>query len=132
MGEVQNGYEEGTKQYEQIAETMLIMQTIESAMAGFKSGVEAPIPAPGNFVLGGILAALATATGIASISNLKNKKLSSAVGSASININPYETLATQTNAELLGQIADSRCYVLEQDITSTVNRVSVTEQEASF
>lgn len=132
LGEVQNGYEEGTKQYEQIAETMLIMQTIESAMAGFKSGVEAPIPAPGNFVLGGILAALATATGIASISNLKNKKLSSAVGNASININPYETLSTQTNAELLGQIADSRCYVLEQDITSTVNRVSVTEQEASF
>ena len=132
LGEVQNGYEEGTKQYEQIAETMLIMQTIESAMAGFKSGVEAPIPAPGNFVLGGILAALATATGIASISNLKNKKLSSAVGNASININPYETLSTQTNAELLGQIADSRCYVLEQDITSTVNRVSVTESEASF
>lgn len=131
LSEVQSQYEEGTKQYEQIAEAMLIMQTIEGSLAAFVSGVESGLPAPYNFILGGVLAALATATGVMAIQNLKSKKLSSSAASAPT-INPYETLSYETNSNIEGNIQDSRCYVLESDITSTQNRVSVAEDEASF
>lgn len=131
LAEVQNQYEEGSKEYEKIAEAMLIMQTIEGSLAAFVSGVESGLVAPYNFILGGVLAALATATGVMAIQNLKSKKLSSSAASAPT-INPYETLSYETNSNIEGNIQDSRCYVLESDITSTQNRVSVAEDEASF
>lgn len=131
LSEVQSQYKEGTKEYEKIAETMLIMQTIEGSLAAFVSGVESGLPAPWNFALGGVLAALATATGVMAINNLKAKKLSSSAANAP-NVNPYETLSYETNSNIEGNIQDSRCYVLEEDITSTQNRVSVAETEASW
>lgn len=131
LSEVQSQYEEGSKQYEKIAEAMLIMQTIEGSLAAFVSGVESGLPAPWNFALGAVLAGLATATGVMAIQNLKSKKLSSSAANAP-NVSPYETLSYETNSNIEGNIQDSRCYVLESDITSTQNRVSVAEDEASF
>ena len=131
LSEVQNKYKEGTKEYEKIAETMLIMQTIEGSLAAFVSGVESGLPAPWNFALGAVLAGLATATGVLAINNLKSKKLSSSAANAP-NVNPYETLSYETNSNIEGNIADTRVYVLEEDISSTQNRVTVAETEASW
>lgn len=131
LNEAQNGMKEGSKEYEQIQEAKIIMDTITGSLSAFMSGVESGIPAPYNFILAGVLAATATATGIMALQNLKSKKLSSSAASAPT-VNPYETLSYETNSNIEGNIQDSRVYVLEQDITDTVNRVNVAETEASF
>lgn len=132
LNEAQNGMKEGSKEYEQIQEAKIIMDTITGSLSAFMSGVESGIPAPYNFILAGVLAATATATGIMALQNLKSKKLSSGASSASINVNPYETIATETNSNIEDNIQDQRVVVVESDITDTVNRVRVAENEASF
>lgn len=131
LSEVQGKFDEGTKEYERIAEAMLIMQTIEGSMAAFVSGVESGLPAPYNFAFGTLLAGLATATGIMSIKNLKSKKLSNSASTATVS-NPYQTFVYETGSNIEGNIRDSRCYVVESDITETQDRVSVIEEESIF
>lgn len=131
LTELQGAYKEGSKQYEAIEEANIIMSGITGALQAWQSGMAAA-PAPYNLIIAAAMAGISTATTIAALANLKSKKLSSGASGASINVSPYEAYAAETSAELNGNIQDQRVMVVESDITDTVNRVRVAEDEASF
>lgn len=131
LTELQGAYEQGTKEYQAIEEANIIMSGITGALQAWQSGMAAA-PAPYNLIIAAAMAGISTATTIAALANLKSKKLSSGASGASINVSPYEAYSAETSAELNGNIQDQRVYVVEQDITDTVNRVNVAETEASF
>ena len=131
LSELQGSYEEGSKEYENIERANIILSGITGALQAWQSGMAAA-PAPWNLAIAAAMSGISVATTIAALANLKNKKLSSSASNASLNITPYETVATETGAELNGQIADTRVYVVEEDIADTARRVYVAESEASF
>ena len=131
LAKVQEQYAEGSKQYERIQEASIIMDTVSGALSAFMSGVKSGIPAPGNFIYGGVLSALALAEGQLALNNLHSKKLSAGAANAP-SVSAYQTVAYETGADLQGEIRDQRVVVLEQDITDTVNRVNVIESESTF
>ena len=131
LSELQGAYEQGSKQYEAIEEANIIMSGITGALQAWQSGMAAA-PAPWNLAIAAAMSGISVATTIAALANLKNKKLSTSASQASLNITPYETVATETGAELNGQIQDTRVYVVEEDIADTARRVYVAESEASF
>lgn len=131
LTELQGAYEQGSKQYEAIEEANIIMSGITGALQAWQSGMAAA-PAPWNLAIAAAMSGISVATTIAALANLKNKKLSTSASQASLNITPYETVATETGAELNGQISDTRVYVVEEDIADTARRVYVAESEASF
>lgn len=131
LSKVQEQYSEGSRQYEKIQEASIIMDTVSGALSAFMSGVKSGIPAPGNFIYAGVLSALALAEGQLALNNLHSKKLSAGAANAP-SVSAYQTVAYETGADLQGEIRDQRVVVLEQDITDTVNRVSVIEGESTF
>lgn len=131
LSELQGSYEEGSKEYENIERANIILSGITGALQAWQSGMAAA-PAPWNLAIAAAMSGISVATTIAALANLKNKKLSTSASNASLNITPYETVATETGAELNGQIADTRVYVVEEDIADTARRVYVAESEASF
>lgn len=131
MAQAQQMYKEGSKQYEQIQEASIIMDTISGSLAAFMSGVKSGLPAPYNFIFGGVLSAAAIAEGAMALNNLHSKKLSSGASNAP-SVSAYQTVAYETGAELSGDIQDQRVYVTETDISDTLNRVNVMETESTF
>lgn len=131
LSELQGAYEQGSKQYEAIEEANIIMSGITGALQAWQSGMAAA-PAPWNLAIAAAMSGISVATTIAALANLKNKKLSTSASQASLNITPYETVATETGAELNGQIQDTRVIVVESDIEDVARRVFVAESEASF
>lgn len=131
LSELQGSYEEGSKEYENIERANIILSGITGALQAWQSGMAAA-PAPWNLAIAAAMSGMSVATTIAALANLKNKKLSTSASNASLNITPYETVATETGAELNTQIADTRVYVVEEDIADTARRVYVAESEASF
>ena len=125
-------YDENSKEYKKLKYAQGVMTTAEGVLAAFMSGVESGIPAPGNFVLAGMLSSLALAAGIMQLNNIKNEKLGGSMPN-SVNIgSEYDTLSFSQNADILSSIQDSRVYVVESDITTTQNRVRVSESAAVF
>lgn len=125
-------YDENSKEYKKLKYAQGVMTTAEGVLAAFMSGVESGIPAPGNFVLAGVLSSLALAAGIMQLNNIKNEKLGGSMPNTVEIGSEYDTLSYQTNVDTLSAIQDQRCYVLESDISSTQQRVQVQETQATF
>jgi hypothetical protein len=85
-------------------------------------------------ILAGVLSGLVYATGRQSIENIKSESLKNGAQSSANtgNFSEYDTLSYMQNSEILGNIQDTRVYVVESDITSTQNRVQVAETQATF
>lgn len=134
LGAVMEGYDENSKQYKDLKYAQGVIDTISGTLAGFMSGVDSGLPAPYNLILAAATAATVFATGMIQLDNLKKEKLanSSSASTNSVNFGAYDTLTYAQNSEILGNITDSRVYVVESDITSTQNRVAVTESNATF
>ena len=138
LDEEMSHYDENTQEYRQLAISRAVLDTIMGSFSAFISGVQSGIPAPANFILGGVLAALTTALGIASIAKLKSGN-TSGTGSGTVSSavsamqqTTYETTAYEQQAELMGNVADQRVYVVENDISTTQNRVAVRENNATY
>lgn len=131
LAKVQEQYSEGSRQYEKLQETSIILDTISGALSAFMSGVKSGIPAPGNFIYGGVLSALALAEGQMALNNLHSKKLSASAANAPTT-SAYQTFVSETGSDLQGSIRDQRVYVTETDISETLGRVNVIETEATF
>lgn len=131
LAQAQQLYDEGSKKYEKIQETSIIMDTISGSLAAYMSGVKSGLPAPYNFILGGVLSLAALAEGKLALDNLHNKKLSAGASNAP-SVSAYQTVAYETGADLQGEIRDQRVYVTETDISETVNRVNVIEAESTY
>ena len=134
MSAVMDGMDENSEEYKNMRYAQGVIDTLSGTLAGFMSGVESGLPAPWNLVLAAATAASVFATGMIQLSNIKNEKLANGTQS---NVNTgsfgeYDTLSYAQNNEILGNITDSRVYVLESDITSTQNRVNVVETQATF
>lgn len=138
LGSVAANFDENSKEYK----GLMITQTIVSMLTGIAQAVSqamelGPIAGP---IMGAINAAAVTATGIASITQIK---------SANANSSPSSTAASSSGASqsVLNNIVapveyaqatgissesqqDTRVYVTETDISSTQRKVSVAESEA--
>lgn len=130
LTELQGAYKEDSKEYENIAEANIIISGITGALEAFQSAMSLGFPY--NLIVGGIMSGISIATTTAALNNLKSKKLSSSAQKASISMSPYETISTETGANIEGSISDTRVTVLESDIAETTDRVNVAEQEAQF
>lgn len=130
LTELQGAYAQDSKEYEKIAETNIIISGIMGALEAFQSCMKLGMPM--GPILGGILSGVSIATTVAALSNLKSKNLTSSAQKASVNVTPYESISTETGANLEGSIGDTKVYVTEQDISDTQARVEVAESEATF
>ena len=109
-----------------------IIDTLSGSVSAFISGVKSGIPAPGNLILGGVLAAETVAQGILAINKIKNttKDNASLSGGNTTSVQTVMTPPTIVNLnEMSDNIAlpDQRVYVLESDITEAQSRVRVVE-----
>ena len=138
LQEVMSNYDENSEEYKKMAVANAVIQTISGQLGAFFSGVNSGVPAPWNFLLGGVLATAALTTGLIGIANIKSGKLggniSGNISSSASNLgtNQYETTAYAQQSELLGNVTDQRVYVLEHDISSAQNNVNVLESDNSF
>lgn len=125
-------YDENSKEYKKMKYAQGVMTTAEGVLAAFMSGIESGITPPGNVILAGALAGLALTAGIMQLNNIKNEKLGGSMPNT-VNIgSEYDTLSYQTNVDTLSAIQDQRVWVAESDITSTQQRVQVSESAATF
>ena len=137
LQEVMANYDENSEEYKNMAVANAVIQTISGQLGAFFSGVNSGVPAPWNFLLGGVLATAALTTGLIGIANIKSGKLggiSGNISSSASNLGrgEYETTAYAQNAELMSNVTDQRVYVLEHDISSAQNNVNVLESDNSF
>lgn len=125
-------YDENSKEYKNLKYAQGVMNTAEGVLAAFMSGIDSGIPAPWNLALATAMSGIALTAGIMQLNNIKNEKLSGSMPN-SVNIgSEYDTLSYQTNVDTLSAIQDQRVYVTEHDITTTQNRVRVSESAAVF
>ena len=109
-----------------------VIDTLTGSVAAFVSGVKSGIPAPGNLILGGVLAAETVAQGILAINKIKNTTKENASLSSG-NTTSVQTVMTPPTIVNLNEMSDNialpdqRVYVLESDITDAQRKVSVVE-----
>jgi hypothetical protein len=125
--------EEGNKEKQKelrIAQTWMtgIMGSIEALVSGIQSG----IPAPGNFILGGVLSAATLAETAMAVGNIRKESGSTTSGASNINVPAYETLAYETNSNIEENVRDQRVYVVESDVQTVGQHVDTIESEAQF
>lgn len=130
----QKGFEQQKKL--QIAATTMNM--LSGIMAAWTSSMA--LPAPASFIVGGIQTAATAALGAAQIAKIKAQTMNSAMASGAINptsvnnmiVPPVQYSAAVQGAQTEGAIKDTKVYVTETDIASTMNKVSVQESENTY
>ena len=132
--------EKALKVYKGLAITQAIVDTYKAANESYSAMASIPYVGP---ALGAAAAAVAIAMGLANVKAILSESISS--GSSSSNSgasvsapSPLQTAPIEYTRNLLGDSEleelnqPVRCYVLEQDITTTQNKVKVAESNASF
>lgn len=138
IGEALAMEEQDSTRYKQLRIAQTIASGSMASIEALRSGIQSPIPAPGNYALGIALMGATIAQTAMAVGNIRTNSLngnsSSSLTSGANNIggNVYETLAYETNSEISSNIRDSRVYVVESDINQTGNRVHVAESEATW
>ena len=128
---------ESSKKFQIAGATMSMLAGIASAWA---SSMQLPFPA--NVIVGSLLSAMMLGTGIAQIAKIKQTQFDSGgsssagaspnTGAVASVVAPVQYTQDVQGASIEGAIRDSKVYVTETDITSTQNKVSVTESEARY
>lgn len=128
---------ESAKKFQVAGATMSMLAGIASAWA---SSMQLPFPA--NVIIGGLLSAMMLGTGIAQIMKIQQTQFDSKssvgagaspnTGAVASVVAPVQYTQDVQGASIEGAIRDSKVYVTETDITSTQNKVSVTESEARY
>lgn len=138
LSETIAGEEQNSTRYKQLRIAQTIASGSVASIEALRSGIQSPIPAPGNYALGLGLMGSTIAQTVMAVGNIRNETLngnsSAGLTNGALNIggNVYETLAYETNSEISSNIRDSRVYVVESDINQTGNRVYVAESEATW
>ena len=132
---------EKSKKLSIAAATMSMLQGIISAWSSAMS-----LPAPISFITGGAMSAFTASMGAIQINQIKKQKFDGGGGStdgastANVpSVNTAALLSTPINyttevkgASAMEDATDTRVYVVESDITDTVNKVRTTESESTF
>lgn len=130
--------EKALKIYKGLAVTQAIVDTYKAANESYSAMASIPYVGP---ALGAAAAAVAIAMGIANVKAILSESISSASSNNSASVSapaPLQTAPIEYTRNLLGDSEleelnqPVRCYVLEQDITTTQNKVKVAESNASF
>lgn len=138
IGEALAREEQDSTRYKQLRIAQTIASGSMASIEALRSGIQSPIPAPGNYVLGIALMGATIAQTAMAVGNIRTNSLngnsssSLTTGANNIGGNVYETLAYETNSEISSNIRDSRVYVVESDINQTGRRVYTAESEARF
>lgn len=138
LSETIAGEQQNSTRYKQLRIAQTIASGSVASIEALRSGIQSPIPAPGNYALGLGLMGSTIAQTVLAVGNIRNETLngnsSAGLTNGALNIggNVYETLAYETNSEISSNIRDSRVYVVESDINQTGNRVYVAESEATW
>ena len=134
LEEVMSNYDENSEEYKKMAVANAIIQSISGQIGAFMSGVNSGIPAPYNFILGGVLATATLAVGLAGIAKLKSGSIGGELssGASSLRNGEYETTVYSQQSEMLGTVTDQRVTVLEADISTAQNNVNVMESDNTF
>jgi hypothetical protein len=120
-----------------------VMQMLNGIVSSWASAMQlGPIAGP---IMGGVLTAFTTTLGMININKIKSTTFDNPDGAAGggkttiPNINTAALLSTPINytTEVQGakaeeQIADTRVYVVESDITDTVKKVQTVESESTY
>ena len=138
IGEALSREEQDSTRYKQLRIAQTIASGSMASIEALRSGIQSPIPAPGNYALGIALMGATIAQTAMAVGNIRTNSLngnsssSLTTGANNIGGNVYETLAYETNSEISSNIRDSRVYVVESDINQTGRRVYTAESEARF
>ena len=128
----------GFEQQKKLQIAATTMNMLSGIMAAWTSSMA--LPAPASFIVGGIQTAATAALGAAQIAKIKAQTMNSAIASGAINptsvnnmiVPPVQYSAAVQGAQTEGAIKDTKVYVTESDIASTMQKVSVQESENTY
>ena len=130
---------EAAKKMSIAAATMSMLQGIISSWTSAMS-----LPAPISFITGGIMSAFTATMGGIQIAQIKKQKFGGndsgssntpqapQVNTAALLSSPVNYTTEIKGAQAVEDAQDTRVYVLESDITSTVDKVRVVEEESTY
>ena len=130
--------EEALKAYKAFAVTQAIINTFQGANEAYTAMASIPYVGP---ALGIAASVAAIAMGIANVHSILSESMSSSSAASAASTAAPQAMQTPPIEYTRQLIGDSeldevnqpiRCYVLESDITTTQNKVAVTESNASF
>lgn len=136
--------EEGFENYKKLSYGAAVMSMLQGIISSWTSAMS--LPAPISFITGGLMTAATATLGALQIDSIKKQTFSgssSASATASTpsvpSINTAALLGSPVNyttevqgANIEENMVDTRVYVVESDITNTVNKVKVCEDESTF
>ena len=133
--------EEGFEAAKKMSIGAAVMSMLQGIISSWTSAMS--LPAPISFITGGIMSAFTATLGGIQIDQIKRQKFDSGTsGSSSTNVPTVNTaalLSTPINyttevqgAKAVDDTADTRVYVVESDITDTVRKVQVAEEESTY
>lgn len=128
----------GFEQQKKLQIAATTMNMLAGIMAAWTSSMA--LPAPTSFIVGAVQTAATAALGGVQIAKIKSQTLNSATASGAINptavnsmvIPPVQYSSAVQGASTEGAIKDTKVYVTESDIASTMNKVSVQETENTY
>lgn len=128
----------GFEQQKKLQIAATTMNMLSGIMAAWTSSMA--LPAPASFIVGGIQTAATAALGAAQIAKIQSQTMNSAMASGAINptavnsmvIPPVQYSSAVQGASTEGAIKDTKVYVTESDIASTMQKVSVQESENTY
>ena len=132
MSEAIEAEEENKEKQKELRIAQTWMTGIMASIEALASGIQAPIPAPGNYILGGILSAATIAETALAASNIQKEYGTQTSGAANINVPTYETLAYENDTEINGNIRDQRVYLVESEAMAMGQHIDTVESEAQF
>lgn len=136
--------EEGFAMWKKLSIASATMQMLQGVVSAWASSMQlGPIAGP---IMGGILTASTIAMGTMNINNIKKQTLDNAgkdsgsgntpqmpaVNTAALLSSPVNYTTEIKGAKAVEDAQDTRVYVLESDITSTVDKVRVVEEESTY
>ena len=134
---------EGFEKYKKLAIGAAVMSMLQGIISSWTSAMS--LPAPISFITGGVMSAATATLGAIQIDQIKKQSFSNTTSSSGSstsslpNVNTAALLSTPVNytSEVQGaraeeDMVDTRVYVVESDITNTVNKVRTAETESVF
>ena len=133
---------EGFENYKKLSYGAAVMSMLQGIISSWTSAMS--LPAPISFITGGLMTAATATLGALQIDSIKKQSFNGGGSTTSTTasvpqINTAALLSSPVNyttevqgAKAIDDAMDTRVYVVESDITNTVNKVKVAEDESTF
>lgn len=134
--------EKGFETYKKLSIAAAVMSMLQGIITSWTSAMS--LPAPASFITGGIMSAFTATMGAIQIDQIKKQKWggNSGGGSSTPNVPTVNTAALMSTpinyttevkgASAIEDAVDTRVYVVESDISDTIRKVEVAEEESTY